>query len=462
MPNKTIYALSTVFGKSGVAIIRVSGKNAIDVVSKMTNIDIKTIKPRFAYFTDIKDISSNRHSEERSEVRISSEKQVLDKSLLLYFKAPNSFTGEDIVELQIHGSKAVISSVIKNLSSIENFRLAQAGEFSKRAFYNNKMDLTEAEGLADLIDSETFEQQKYAIRQMEGNLKNLYEGWREDLIKILAHLEAYIDFPDENIPQSVVDKLMNNVFKLQDAIKSHLNSDNIGKRLKDGFRVVIVGAPNAGKSSLINNITKRNIAIVSDIAGTTRDAIDAYIDLNGYPVVFTDTAGLRETTEEIEKLGIDIAKDKIKEADLIICLYDSSTENPQIFDEIKKNHKNKVIIVANKIDKISKEKCVDIEKQGIIGICAKQGLGIDKILNTVSENIKENFTSNSSVIITRTRYKEALLDVLENLEVFNLSKEIEFAAEDIRLSARSLGSITGRIEVDDILDKIFSDFCIGK
>lgn len=447
MFEKTIFALSTVYGKSGVAVIRISGPQALDAIKAMTDIDINAIRPRYAYFTTLRD-KNELHS--------------IDHSLVLYFKAPNSFTGEDIVEFQTHGSKAVIASVMDNLSKLENFRLAEPGEYSKRAFYNGKMDLTEAEGLADLIDSETSEQQKYALRQMEGGLKNLYEGWRQDLIKILAHLEAFIDFPDEDIPSSVMAEMKNNVFKLENEIESHLNSDSIGERLREGFRVVIIGAPNAGKSSLLNAIVNRNAAIVSDIAGTTRDAVDVHLDLNGYPVMFTDTAGLRETEEEIEKLGIDIAYSKIQDADLVICLFDASTDSVQSFDKIRDSLKNKALYVANKSDKLMFEQCSEIEKSGCLVISAKQKAGVDKILDEVGKQLKQRFTSNSNLLITRRRYREALQDVLDNLQAFSFNKEIELTVEDIRLAARALGKITGRIEVDDILDKIFGDFCIGK
>ena len=447
MDNKTIYALSTVYGKSGVAVIRISGKNAKQVVQKMTSLKCETLKPRYAYFVDLKTIVT---------------RETIDKCLLLYFKAPYSFTGEDIVELQIHGSKAVIALVLKNLSQIENFRLAEAGEFSKRAFYNGKMDLTQAEGLADLIDSETSEQQKYAMRQMEGNLKNLYSGWREELLKVLSYLEAYIDFPDEEIPQNDVFKLENTVFKLSESIYNHLSSSNIGERLREGFRIAIVGAPNAGKSSLLNAIVNREAVIVSDIAGTTRDAIDVHIDLKGYPVMFTDTAGLREVEDVIEKKGIEIAHQKIEEADLIICLFDSLSDSVQSFENIKKNFASKLIFVANKCDKISPETQKDLEKQGCLCISAKYKQGIDKLIDKISEIISLKFTANSNLLITRTRYREALRETLENLEKFNLNKEIELSAEDIRLAARSLGKITGQIEVDEVLDKIFGTFCIGK
>ena len=447
MDNKTIYALSTVLGKSGVAIIRISGKEALQVVHLMTNLNPNNIKARYAYFTDLKDLIKS---------------QTLDKCLLLYFKAPNSFTGEDIVELQIHGSRAVISSVLNNLSRIPEFRMAEPGEYSKRAFYNQKMDLTEAEGLADLIDAETEAQQKYALRQMEGSLKNLYDDWRTQLVTIMAHLEAYIDFPDEEIPESVVNSLTNTVFKLREAIRKHLSGDTIGERLREGFRVVIVGRPNAGKSSLLNTFAQRDVVIVSDIAGTTRDAVDIHLDLNGYPVIITDTAGIRETEEAIEKQGVEIAYRKINDADLLICLFDASQDTVQVFDNIAKTYGDKMVYVANKVDNLTSEQCSNIKKQDILLISAKHHQGIDLLLQRITKVIEDKFTSNSNLLITRARYREALSQALQSLDLFDLDKEIELSAEDIRLAAREIGKITGRIEIDEILDKIFGSFCIGK
>lgn len=447
MDNKTIYALSTVYGKSGVAVIRISGTNALEAVKYMTDLSVADLKPRYAYFVSL------HHSLTR---------QTIDKCLLLYFKAPNSFTGEDIVELQVHGSKAVIKASMDSLSQLKDFRLAEAGEFSKRAFYNQKMDLTEAEGLADLIDAETSEQQKYAIRQMEGGLKNLYNDWRETLLKILAHLEAYIDFPDEDIPHSVVDTMVNDVFKLRNSIMEHLQGDNIGERLREGFRVVIVGPPNAGKSSLLNAIANREAVIVSDIAGTTRDAIDIHLDLGGYPVIFTDTAGLREAEEEIEQKGIALAYRKIKDADLLICLFDAEKDSVQLFDNIKKSFKNSILTVANKADKLLPDKIAELSAAGCLVISAKHKDGVKILLDNIKQQISERFTSNSNLLITRQRYRDALKLCLENLQMFSFDKEIELTAEDIRLAARELGKITGRIEVDEILDKIFGSFCIGK
>ena len=447
MDNKTIYALSTVSGKSGVAVIRISGDHALEAVRLMTNIKDKEIKPRYAYYTKLRDVKNA---------------QVIDNVLMLYFKAPNSFTGEDIVEFHTHGSRAVIASVIKNLGMIEGFRLAEAGEFSKRAFYNNKMDLTEAEGLADLIDAETEAQQKYALRQMEGNLKNIYEEWRAELVEIEAYLEAFIDFPEEEIPDDITKKIENSVFKLQKAIEEHLSADKIGERLREGFRVVIFGRPNAGKSSLLNAIAKRDVVIVSDIAGTTRDAIDIHLDLKGYPVIITDTAGIRETEEAIEKQGVEIAYKKIQDADMLIAIYDASTDSVQLFDNIKKSFDGEIIYVANKCDKLSAEEIQEQDKEGRILISAKHHDGIDNLLNKISEVIADKFTSNSNTIITRERYREALNECLDNLKTFSLNKEIELSAEDIRLAARAIGKITGRIEVEEILDKIFGSFCIGK
>lgn len=447
MSEKTIYALSTVYGKSGVAVFRISGKNALHAIERLTDINLDKLKPRYAYFTNIKEPHTG---------------QLLDKALVLYFKTPNSFTGEDIVEIHSHGSKAVIASIIDNLAQIENYRLAEPGEFSKRAFYNNKMDLTEAEGLADLIDAETKEQQKYALRQMDGELKNLYESWREELVKTLAHLEAYIDFPDEDIPEAAVNELENTVFKVHNSINLHLEQNKNGEKLREGFRVVIIGEPNAGKSSLLNTLAKREAVIVSDIAGTTRDAVDVYMDVNGYPVIFTDTAGLRETNEEIEQLGINIAQKKAAEADLIIGLIDGKNLNQTNIAELLKHGNDNILYVVNKADYLSDEQCSDLQKEGYLVISAKFQTGIDELFKQIENYMATQFTANSGALITRQRYREALYDVLSSLTQFNLNKPIELAAEDVRIAARSIGKITGRIEVDEILDKIFGSFCIGK
>ncbi len=446
MDNKTIYALSTLFGKSGIAVIRVSGKAAFSVFDKMTNIAASAAVDRKMYHTRIFDAVSH---------------ETLDDCLLVGFRAPNSFTGEDTVEINCHGSKAVIRSILEALSALPDFRLAEAGEFSRRAFYNGKMDLTAADGLADLIDAETKIQQKTALRQMGGTLFNLYESWREELVAMLAYLEAFIDFPDEEIPQDTVFKIENTVFKLIEAISGHIADNKIEERLRDGFQVVISGPTNAGKSSLINAIVKRNVAIVSDIAGTTRDVIDAYVDINGFPVIFSDTAGLRDSTDAIEQIGIKLAREKIANADFNIFLFDAENTEPDIFDEYIRAGGN-FLLAANKADKISAERKAELVAKGCLLISAKNNENISVITDRLAAYFESIYQQSSASLMTRHRYKEALLECLDNLQRFNLQKEIELAAEDIRLACRAIGKITGRVEVDEILDKIFSSFCIGK
>ncbi len=446
MDNKTIYALSTVMGKSGVAVIRISGTDAFDIFSKMTELNVEKIVARKMYFTPLFDHVS---------------RETLDNVLIVGFKSPNSFTGENTVEINCHGSKAVIKSIIKSIASLKNFRLAEPGEFSRRAFYNGKMDLTEAEGLADLIDAETELQQKVALHQMNGTLFNLYKDWRSRLVEILSYLEAFIDFPEENIPQNTVFKIQNAVFKISQEINEHLSNNNIDNRLREGFNVVISGPTNAGKSSLINTIAKRNIAIVSDIAGTTRDSIDCYIDLNGYPVVFSDTAGLRESSDEIEKIGISIALDKIKKADFNVFLFDANEDAPDIFSSFLSEKKN-YVLVGNKSEYLSQAQKEILQNQNVLLISAKENQNVDLLLNKIHGYLSEQYSLTNANLITRQRYKECLTECLDNLYRFDLNKEIELAAEDIRFACRAIGKITGDVEVSEILDKIFSSFCIGK
>lgn len=443
MDNKTIYALSTAWGKSGVAVIRISGANALDVISKMTPLETVSLKPRYAYVTSVLNTVSH---------------ETIDKAVVLYFKAPHSFTGEDCVEIQCHGSKAVVYAVLETLSSLPDFRLAEAGEFSKRAFYNGKMDLTEAEGLADLIDAETKAQHKTALNQMEGGLKTLYDRWRDELLTVLAYLEAYIDFPDEDIPESKKESILNTVFKLIKEIDEHLKTSKYGERLREGFRVVIAGPANAGKSSLLNLLAGRHAAIVSNIEGTTRDALDIYTDIGGFPVIFTDTAGLRETTDKVEKKGVKITKEKISKADLVLALFDATKQIPPMF---LTTPNKKTLLIGNKADKISFKHRSNLEKKCRL-ISVKTGEGIETLLQEISKKVETSFDVPTSAPLTRLRYKEALKGCVQNLKTFSFEKEIELSAEDIRLAIRELGKITGRVEVDEILDKIFGAFCIGK
>ena len=446
MDNKTIYALSTVFGKSGVALVRISGKDAFSIFDKMTTLSSANVTPRKMYFSKIFDSVSH---------------ETLDNCLIVGFKAPHSFTGEDSVEINCHGSKAVIRSILNALAALPDFRLAEAGEFSRRAFYNGKMDLTEADGLADLIDAETKMQQKTALRQMGGTLLNLYDSWRNELVELLAYVEAYIDFPDEEIPQDTVFKIENSVFKIIGAIEEHIGNNKVEERLRDGFQVVISGPTNAGKSSLINTIVKRNVAIVSDVAGTTRDVIEAYVDLNGFPVMFSDTAGLRDSDDAIEKIGIELAHEKIASADFNIFLFDATKSGPEIFDDLISNSQH-YMLVANKVDQLSDTQKQELRNKGCVLISAKYNQNIAEITDRLATYFESVYELGATCLMTRRRYKEALEECLENLRRFNLQKEIELSAEDIRLACRAIGKITGRVEVDEILDKIFSSFCIGK
>ena len=291
---------------------------------------------------------------------------------------------------------------------------------------------------------------------------DLYNDWRSRLVNVLSYIEAYIDFPDEDIPQDTVEKIENGVFKISEEIKKHLQQNNVEERLRDGFKVVIAGPTNAGKSSLINAVVKRNVAIVSDIAGTTRDVIEAYVDLKGFPVIFTDTAGLRESADEIEQIGIKLAKDKIADADFCLFMFDAENDSPEIFDEYIKAAAVPYALVANKMDKLSAEQQKKLQEKGCILISAKENQNLNVITDKIYETFQNMYEKSSAQLITRQRYKESLAECLENLSRFNLQKEIELSAEDIRLACRAIGKITGQVEVDEILDKIFSSFCIGK
>lgn len=437
--KKTIFALATPPGKSGVAVIRISGEQAFKELNHL--IDEPVNKPRTAALRNLINPTT---------------KQLIDKALILTFPGPNSFTGEDIVELHIHGSRAVINIVCTILANFNDFRLAHPGEFSKRAFLNGKMDLTAAEGLADLIESETLIQQQQAIRQMQGNLANLYETWKHKLIRILALLEAYLDFPDEDIPENVLNEVENDVAFLKQELVKHLDDQKRGEILRRGIYVAILGAPNVGKSSLLNYLAKRDVAIVSNIAGTTRDVIEVNLDLSGYPVTIADTAGIHNSSDLIEKEGIARALARAEQADIKLLMFaadDPNSSNQKISSLIN----NDTLIVLNKIDK-------DLEHNlsKAIKISVKENIGMDNLLDALSQLIAQKFSPSSDPIITRERHRYHLRNCLENLEHFSLNNSLELACEDIRLAARSLGHIVGIIDVEKILDEIFSQFCIGK
>ncbi|MEQ1789822.1 MAG: tRNA uridine-5-carboxymethylaminomethyl(34) synthesis GTPase MnmE [Rickettsiales bacterium] len=429
---KTIFGVATAIGKSGVAVIRISGNACLKALAEF---GVENPKPREAMLCKL------RYKGE-----------VVDSALVLYFKAPHSFTGEDVAELHTHGSKAVIRRASEILSSMPNVRMALPGEFSRRAFENGKMDLTEAEGIADLIDAETTAQAKQAIRQMQGELGKIYNNWRDEMVDLLARVEAYIDFPDEDLPQSLKDQINSKIINLKSSIINHLNDNRRGERIREGIYVVILGAPNVGKSSLLNFLAGKEAAIVSATAGTTRDVIEVNMEIAGLPVTFADTAGLRDTKDEIESEGIKRALDRARDADLKILMIDANDTAPDL-----SLADDDTIIVVNKVD----------DKKSPISnphspISIKTGEGVDDFLKILSEKITTKYGLTESPVITRARHREALNKALEALNQFSMDKPIELVGEDLRYTAREIGRITGKIDVEDILDKLFSSFCIGK
>jgi len=447
----TIFALATPASRSGVAIFRISGSLASDTLKQLGCINL--LSPRVASLRRL-----TRHDNN----------EALDEALVLWFPAPQSFTGEDVAELHVHGSLAVIHDITQYLSSLPGLRLANPGEFSRRAFDNGRMDLTQIEGLADLIDAESSLQRKQALRQMDGELEKLYSRWREELITILALMEAYIDFPDEDIPLEITEQIKRDVESLLHSLTKHA-SDPRGKSLREGLYIAIIGAPNAGKSSLLNLLAKRDVAIVSDIAGTTRDTIEVHLDINGYPITLADTAGLRESDNVIEKEGVKRARQKAQHADCRLCIFDAETlESPPI--DILNLVDDSSLVIINKSDRLSNSQIPTIEQlpssKVPLLISATTGEGLDELLGAIGSLAEKYMHPGNDPVFTRERHRVALNNTSESLKQFlhNISTNspIELCAEDLRHAAHTLGRITGRIDVEDLLDKIFSSFCIGK
>ncbi|KAG2235861.1 hypothetical protein INT48_008164 [Thamnidium elegans] len=455
---QTIYALSTSPGKAGVAVVRISGNSAKEAIQKMTLGNIT--EPRKAYFKRIRHPNSGL---------------VLDRALVLWFPGPHSFTGEDSVELQIHGGNAVVKSVLDALRDLKDFRMAEQGEFARRAFDNDKLDLTELEGLADLLNAETEVQRQLALRQAEGGLRVPYETWREKLIKCMATTEAVIDFgEDENIEEGVMDQVVLDVTELRGLIAEHLDDSHVGEIVRNGIQVAIVGPPNAGKSTLLNRLAKREAAIVSDIPGTTRDVVEVKLNLGGYPVIVCDTAGLRESTDLIEMEGIKRAKTRVRSSDIKICLL--SLDKGAIIDPIVKEViDNETYVILNKEDALKNGNSIQdlISKvqdetgaKKVWTMSCKTGQGVDKFLNQMIDILKAKFDSSigNPVLITQARHREHLEDCLKALDTFLLmpDEDIVLSAEELRQAANALGRITGRVDVEDVLDVLFGQFCIGK
>ena len=439
-----IYALSSGRGPSGIAIIRVSGINVLEISKKITNEnDIKSKSINLCKFYDPTDQS------------------IIDEGLLLWFPKPSSFTGDNLAEFHIHGSNAVINKFLHVLSKVDNCRLAEPGEFTKIAFQNNKIDLLEAESIGDLIHSETELQRQQAINVVQGNTSNYYNDVREKLIKALAFIEAKIDFAEDDLPETVLHEVHLSIKTIHQDIKKILEDNKIGEKIRDGFRVSIIGEVNAGKSSLLNLLSKREVAIVSEEEGTTRDVIEIFLNIDGYPVILSDTAGIRDTKNDIEKKGISLALQKSKNADLNIIMFDNSSKkiNKQITNLLNENS----IVLLNKSD-INDHQIHKFDVDTIL-VSVKDNKNINVLIKKIKEKLSKKLTLNHNILITRERHRVNLNKCLKEIDKFLMkdqNKDIELAAEDLRMATRHLGNLVGKIDVEDILGSIFKDFCIGK
>lgn len=439
--GETIFALASAAGRAGVAVFRISGPRARDVFTQLCRRELP-----------------QAHKALRVQLYEPQSGEVIEDGLALWFPAPRSFTGEDVTELHLHGGRASIAVTLDVLASLSGARLAQPGEFSRRAFEHGKFDLTAAEGLADLVDAETEAQRRQARRQLGGALGQLYEDWRARLLRALAHLEATIDFSDEELPDDINAGLAEEIRRLIAEIGAHLEDRHRGERLRAGVSIAIIGPPNAGKSSLINVLSRRDVAIVAARAGTTRDVIEVHLDLGGYPVILADTAGLRDSPDEIEAEGIRRARARAAEADLKLVLVDATrlSEAGEIIDIIDES----AIILVSKADLA--EAPSDIAGHPVLAVSAKTGQGISALLSRLEAEVARRFDVAEAPAITRARHRDALQECRESLKRALTVDQDDLKAEDLRLAARALGRITGRVGVEDVLDVIFRDFCIGK
>ena len=442
----TIYALSTGPGISGIAIVRVSGEDTRKVIKLLTNAELP--KPRVATLRKINKINTS---------------ELIDEGIILWFPGPESFTGEDMAEFHIHGSKAVIDALHHSISKIENCRLAEAGEFTKLAFQNGKINLLKAESIADLISAETEIQRQQAIKIMNGKSADKFNSLREKLLKILSHVEAKIDFPDEDLPEDIlknIKKISNEVIL---NIKKILDDQKVGERIREGFKIAIIGPTNAGKSSLLNHLSNRDAAIVSEIAGTTRDVIETHLNIDGYPVVVSDTAGIRDSKNEIEKKGIKLALDKAENADLKLIVIDA--KNIDFKGVLKELMDENAILVVNKSDLLKEDLNFEIKNYEHVLISVKNNLNVEDLILKIKNKLKNKFITSEDILITRARHRQHLeqsLNYLKNFEEKNEAEDFDKAAEDLRLATRHLGMIVGKVDVEEILGSIFNDFCIGK
>ncbi len=470
MVPPTIFALASGHGPSAVAVLRISGPRAGAV---------------------LKALCGGLPPARRASVRrlVDSRAGVLDEALVLWFPAPNSFTGEDVAELHLHGGRATVAAMIRHLGRQKGLKPAEPGAFTRRAFDNGRLDLTQAEALADLVAAETEAQRRLALRDYGGASGQRAEFWRQRLIAMLSLVEASLDFSDEDLPEDLLAPLIPQILGLKDELLPYIDDEGRGERLRQGLRVALLGAPNAGKSSLLNRLARRDVAIVSPEAGTTRDAIEVPLDLGGWPLTLIDTAGLRDTRQSVEAEGIRRAEGQAASADLVVCLFDLSGERP--FDERTARHASRAegpcLVVLNKCDAVEPSRiarvtalaCDRFGSDPVI-LSARDGTGFDALESALQAAAARLLTGASEMILTRARHRQALRLCCEALDRAGSALQSahaaadpegagsggmafpELVAEDLRLAAAQLGRITGRIDVEDVLDSLFSRFCIGK
>jgi tRNA modification GTPase len=445
MMTETIFALATAPGRAGVAVIRISGPGAAEALK-----DLAGVLP-----------PPRRAAHVRFRLRNSGE--VIDDGIALFFAAPSSLTGEDVAELQLHGGRAVLSAVFAELGARSGCRLAEPGEFTRRAFLNGKLDLTAAEAIADLVAAETTAQRRQALRQLAGEFGTLCEDWRKRLIRAQARLEAEIDFPEEDLPQELTELVRHEVKILREEIATNLADNRRGERLREGISIAILGPPNSGKSSLMNLLARRDVAITSSSAGTTRDVIEVALDLAGYPVVLADTAGLRVATDAIEEEGVRRARARADAADLRLIVFDAT--KPEEVDTLLPLIDRNTIIVANKIDLTPSDggRWADqIGPHPALRLSVTTGEGMVGLIERLTQAVATTLAPGDAPLVTRLRHRRALETCVAALDRFATAALPELAAEELRAAARSLGRITGRVDVEDMLDELFGEFCIGK
>ena len=426
----TIFALATAQGKAGVSIVRISGPDAENALNALSSLAVPVGRPSVRSLVG----KDGTH---------------IDEAMVLRFAGPHSFTGEDVVELHVHGSIAVVQAILRELSAIKNLRHAEAGEFTRRALENNRLDISKVEGLADLIDSETEAQRMQALRVLSGELGNLTNYWRDKLVRAASLIEATIDFADEEVPVDVSDEVIDIISEIRNSITKEINGSIIAERVRSGFEVAIVGAPNLGKSTLLNALAGREAAITSEIAGTTRDVIEVRMDLGGAPVTLLDTAGIRETSDVVEGIGVSRALDRASMADAIVYLYDGASQLAAFEDD----------------ETVIRLRAKDDAGDYPDGVSGQTGNGIEGLVQQLTQRFCD--MTRDVGIATRERHRIAMQDALVHLlnaeSIVQQGPEMyDIGAEELRISCRVLDTLIGRVDVESLLDEIFSSFCIGK